>query len=666
MNLSLANPALLPLAALVALPVLIHLFARSRPRSMPFSSIRFIEEIVRKTSRIQHPRSWLILILRTLFFAALIGVFLKPLLLSSHPLSGDGERKNVVILIDASASMAAVEGSRTRFAAACARASEILSGLGSADLANIIWIRGSATPELPTLAVNKEALQQALQSANVSLETADLSGAFHRAEALLRGTRGSQEVHVLSDFQTANWKNFPPPALPGARVILIQAASRDVPNQALLEIVPSLQTILVGEDAEFTCRVANYSSQPVLRRVFFRSGEITQSSDLRLPPGSEGSVTFVCRFTKPGEQPVEFSLDEDDFPFDNSRRLILDVRPHLAVGITGHDAATARLWTRALESVDWIRVSSVQLGNPLDCDVLMLAGWDGDGAAAVKTFLDTGGSVICAPSSGLPLATLDGIIGRDRGSSEGIFENARLDPPAALRISRPDHPVFAVFAGGESGNPAGGRFSQRLGLSGADWPEGGTLLAYQDGTPALAEWGRFFLWNINLAASEPKWAERVEFVPFLAETLLASRRGSGSALIGDFPAGTRISRPFPYDTLDEEVTIITPDGEIPAERAAGGASGFVSKTGLGPGLYEWLVRGSGAGFSAVNFPTVESDLAFSEPPVASLPGATALSVSDSITALREGVPLWPWLLAFACLCLLAESFVVWKTRPTTA
>ena len=122
MNVSLANPALLPLAALIAAPILIHLFARSRPKSMPFSSIRFIEEIVRKTSRIQQPRSWLILLLRTLFFAALVGVFLKPLLMAPNPLSGDLERKNVVIIIDSTASMAAVEGSRTRFAAACARA----------------------------------------------------------------------------------------------------------------------------------------------------------------------------------------------------------------------------------------------------------------------------------------------------------------------------------------------------------------------------------------------------------------------------------------------------------------------------------------------------------------------------------------------------------------
>jgi hypothetical protein len=666
MNVSLANPALLPLTALIAAPILIHLFARSRPKSMPFSSIRFIEEIVRKTSRIQQPRSWLILLLRTLFFAALIGVFLKPLLMAPNPLSGDMERKNVVIIIDSSASMAAVEGSRTRFAAACARASEIVSGLGPGDLANIIWMRGSAAAEFPTLAASKDALQQALQAARVSLEPADLPGAFNRAEAMLRGTKGAREVHVLSDFQASNWKDFPVPPLPGARLVIIQAGSREVPNQALVEILPSAYKLLSGEDAEFTCRVANFSSQPVLRRVFLRSGEITQSRDIRLQPWGEGSVTFVCRFAKPGEQPVEFSLEEDDFPFDNSRRIILDVRPNLTVGIAGGDAETARHWSRALESIDWIRVAAANPAGPFDCDVLLLAGWDGSHAEAVKTFLGKGGSVICSPAPGLPLKAVDTLIGRDRGAAGGIFESVRPQEPDALRIANPGHPTFAIFAGGESGNPAGGRFSQRLSLSGAEWPGEGILMAYRDGTPALAEWGRFILWNISLSKSEPKWAERVEFVPFLAELILASRRGSGAGIFGDFPAGTKISREFPPDTLDEEVSIIMPKGEAPAERAAAGSSVFTSKSGLAPGLYEWLSRGASAGFATVNFPAVESDLRVSESPAAAIPEATSLTVGESVTALREGIPLWPWLLAFACLCILAESVVVWKTRPATA
>ncbi|MCK9589346.1 MAG: BatA and WFA domain-containing protein [Terrimicrobiaceae bacterium] len=661
MNLTLANPSLLPLAALVTVPVLIHLFARARPRSVPFSSIRFIESIVRKTARIRQPRSWLILLLRTLLFAGLIGIFLKPLLLAPNPLAGEGERKNVILLIDASASMSAVEGSRTRFAAACARASEIVAGLGSGDLANIVWVRGGSVPEFPNLAVNKSALQQALQSARVSLETADLPGAFSRAEALLRGTRGAREIHVLSDFQAANWKGFSLPDLPGTRLVLIAAGSREVANQALIEILPSSHKVLVGEDVELTARVANYSSQPVLRRVFLRAGEMTQSRDVRLPPWNEGSVTFACRFAKPGEQAMEFTLDEDDFPSDNTRRLVLDVRPHLSVGIAGTDQETARRWARALESVDWILVTPVEPGEPPDTDVLMLAGWDGANRKALQTFLAEGGSVICAPAAGLPLGDVLALAGRE-AAGDAVFRTSSLQGTMGLRVANPGHPVFALFGGGDAGNPAGGKFSERLELSPGSWPDEGTLLAYQDGVPAVAEWGRVILWNVSLEKSEPRWAERAEFVPFLAELVLSGRRGPSAMAGGDFPSGSKISRDFPGDTLDEEVAITSPPGEIAVGRAGAGSPVFRSKSPLGPGLYEWLVHGSSAGYSTVNFPAAESDLRAQDLPAMAGPEVMTLAANESVSSLRKGIPLWPWLLGFACLCLLAESLVVWKAR----
>jgi len=665
MNLTLGNPSLLPVTALVAVPVLIHLFARARPRSAPFSSIRFIEQIVRKTARIQKPRSWLVLLLRVLLFSALIGVFLKPLLMAPNPLAGEGERKNVIIIVDASASMAAVEGSRTRFAAACARASEIVAGLGTDDLSNVVWVRANSAAEFPNLAVNKNALQQALQSAHISLESADLPGAFTKAEALLRGTRGIREIHVISDFQEADWKSFQLPELPGTRLVLIKTGSREVANQALVDILPSHTKVLASEDVEVTARVANYSSQPVLRRVFLRAGEITQSRDVRLPPWNEGSITFTCRFAKPGAQALEFALDEDDFPFDNSRRLILDVLPDLSVGVSGTDLRTAALWMHALESVDWIRAAQVDPGANPDVDVMMLAGWDGKDRETLRNFVAGGGGVICSPSPGLSLGDVLALAGRE-ATGNAIFQPASMREGMRMRIDKPGHPVFALFGGGEAGNPAGGTFHERTELIPPAWPGEGTLLAFQDGVPAVAEWGRVILWNLAIEKSEPRWADRAEFVPFLAELVLSSRREQTSGGSGDFPSGSKISKAFPADTLDEDVVISSPSGEIPAGRTHAGAPVFRSKDPLGPGLYEWLVRSSTAGYSTVNFPAGESDLRILESPATAKPEALVLAVNESVSSLRQGIPLWPWLLAFACLCLLAESLMVWKTRPASA
>src|SRR5512137_1627223 len=122
MNFVLTNALLLPFAALLIVP----LIARAKPPLYEFSSVEFLRRILRKSIRIKRPQSLLVLLLRTLLCAALIGLFLKPILFGNHRLGGVGAQKNVVVLIDATASMAAVEGTQTRFAAACARAAEVL------------------------------------------------------------------------------------------------------------------------------------------------------------------------------------------------------------------------------------------------------------------------------------------------------------------------------------------------------------------------------------------------------------------------------------------------------------------------------------------------------------------------------------------------------------
>ena len=136
MNFVLTNAALWPFLALVLAPLLLHLFARSKPPHYAFSSVEFILRIVRQTIRVKRPRDWLLLVIRTLLFAAVVLLFLQPLYFSKRRLSGPFERKNVVLLVDATASMGYTEGAQTRFASACAHASEILSGLSARDTAN--------------------------------------------------------------------------------------------------------------------------------------------------------------------------------------------------------------------------------------------------------------------------------------------------------------------------------------------------------------------------------------------------------------------------------------------------------------------------------------------------------------------------------------------------
>lgn len=671
MNFFIGNPALIPLAALVSLPVLIHFFARARPRIYRFSSIDFLQKIVKETARLKRPRSWLLLILRTLLVAALILLFLKPILRSDAPLADALARKNVIILVDASASMSAIEGGGTRFATARAKAGEILSGLTGQDGANVIWMRSPTRPVFPVLGVNKSALQDALRDASTSSEVADVRGAFALAVQQLKDTEGAREIFVISDFQQSNWEDFRMTELPGIRMTFIPVAEEPVANQALTGIFTGSSRPLRGQPVEILCEVANFSAEPALRRIYLRAGSAAESREVRLPPFSTSSVGFLCSFDQAGEQVVSISLDEDAFPGDNERHAVVDVRSTLRVAITGHDPGTREVWDRALKAIEWVRIESADAYGS-DLDAIFLGGWDGSGLEKLLTARDQGTTVICFPAPGCPPAALNSLF-RTAGSGGG--EAGRIsrqveEPPVRLRIADLDHPVFKIFNSGEFGDPAAGLFHSRLLIP----PLPGSahvLMAYEDGQPALARipgnghaLGPVWLWNLALGPEDSDWGGRMELVPLVGEILLTGS-GQGALKHHESEPGLPLRREISRDVLPEEVQVVGRNEKAlpvrPVQKGAGGI--FATEGVVSTGVYRWMLQDKSAGFSVVNFPTVESDLRHQSPSALSPNEENIITLKTSVNDLRDGIPLWPWMLGLVVLCAAAEGVVLTRSSP---
>ena len=168
MTLAFDHRSLLPLAALVAVPLLLHLFARSRPPRLLFGSTELLRRAVRATIRLRRPKDWLLLVLRTLLVAAVVGLFLRPVLFSGRKAPAAGAGRHVVVVVDATASMACAEGGQTRFGAACAEADEVLRGLGPRDTANVVWLHAKPDAVFPEMASNVNRLRDALRRATTT------------------------------------------------------------------------------------------------------------------------------------------------------------------------------------------------------------------------------------------------------------------------------------------------------------------------------------------------------------------------------------------------------------------------------------------------------------------------------------------------------------------
>ena len=100
------NPFLLFGLAAAALPILIHLFTRRRPREMSFPSLEFLTEVHHSEIRRLKLKQWLLLLLRTLAVMMVVLAMARPALRGSL-----GPHRNasttVVALVDVSGSMGA-------------------------------------------------------------------------------------------------------------------------------------------------------------------------------------------------------------------------------------------------------------------------------------------------------------------------------------------------------------------------------------------------------------------------------------------------------------------------------------------------------------------------------------------------------------------------------
>lgn len=668
MNIVFLNLILWPLAFLVALPLLLHLFARTRPPLYNFSSLEFILRIIRQTNRIKKPQDLLLLIIRTLIFAAIILLFLQPLFFSKKRLSSPFERKNVVLVVDATASMAYSEGAQTRFASACAEASAILAKLSARDTANIVWIRSAPASVFPEMGVNFSHLQSELRRAQVTLEAGEAGEAVRLALRLLESVEGKREICVISDFQKTGWEKADLQVPPNVDLIKVKIGREAGENGAVADIWIDPNRPLIGEDISICADIQNHSARPRRRTVFLSVQDNRQSQDVMIPAWSKITAVFKYRFPAAGIFPVRVALNEDSFAWDDTRWALAEVRDCLRVGIAGAEPVTAQTWRKALDALGWARTEMVATGETAKLgpfDVVMLSGDDGSALEKMRGRLAAGNTIVWAPA--MAGARLANPAASNQAPVQLTWETLKTPHKAKVVAEKDD--VFRLFADGSHGDPVRGTFGGRFVAPQAAFAGGDVLAAYDDGAPALVRFrqhGSLFVWNLPVQPEFSDYAGKVEFLPMLAELLLASRtRTAGVEGNTDFLPGERVVLRLDSEVPAADVKLIGPgEKAVPIEEQRTLRDiRLVSSRSIEPGLYTWLNQGRHLGYGTVNFPTIESDLRAMPMKEIEAHGAIGVSEGSTVFLLREGVKLWPILLMLALALALTEGLtLLWAER----
>lgn len=313
--------------ALLAVPILLLYLLRMQRRARSVSSTLLWRQVLldRAADTLwQRLRRNLLLFLQLATLAALVFALAQPALLTAAEFRGD-----VVVLLDASASMRATDVAPSRFEAARVQARGWIERMSAADRMQLVLVDDSPRALTP-LTADRAQLLAALDRAQPSLAAARWAPAVALAGLVNAAAENAATVAVLSDGANIDALAFSALRIP-VRFFPVGASGENLSVSAL-----RLRRTAAGVDA--FVRVTNHGAQERAARLTIIIGaEPVDVRDVRVPPGDSigltvrrlpaEAVAFAARITPaPGESAD--ALADDDVAYAvsaprGSRRALL-------------------------------------------------------------------------------------------------------------------------------------------------------------------------------------------------------------------------------------------------------------------------------------------------------------------------------------------------------
>ena len=196
-------PAMLGWLAAAAVPILIHLLTRQRSQRVEWGAMEFLMRAVKKQQRRVRLEDLLLLLLRVAAVLMLILALAEPRLEKAGLLGGPEERREVVLVVDTSFSMAFRESTgETPFRRALDRARGLVRDLRS-ERGDTVTLVTAGSPAALRLSRDSDLgrVDGELERLETGDAATDLSGAMRAVVAKLDDLPKGAEVVVFTDLQ---------------------------------------------------------------------------------------------------------------------------------------------------------------------------------------------------------------------------------------------------------------------------------------------------------------------------------------------------------------------------------------------------------------------------------------------------------------------------------
>ncbi len=481
------NPTLLAGgAALIALPVIIHLINRLRYRRVRFAAMEFLLQSQQRNRRRILMEQLLLLLMRMAIVACIVMLIARLILDPTQMSMFRGAKSHHVVLLDDSGSMRQRWDETSAFADALGVVNQLLSeGARRPDTQTFSLLRLSK-PEQPF--VSQRDVNEALVLEMATRLEPQVFPCTHQQLDLVNGLRSAldylldvkgevQHLHVISDFRERDWKDQKAIAgileefsAAGITVNLVKTVPKPASNLAITEMSAAVQVAAAGVPLRLRLGVTNFGTEAASDvRVSI------EDDGVKLPmaavfeliePGATVYHESDIRLTTASQHRLTAVLEADVLAQDNARYLAVDVSPTIPVLlIEGNPQGDAATYIADALAADPASTGiSVTLDGPDGLRRRNLADFrciyvldateiPADAVVALDEYVRSGGGLVWYLGDGIRVPFYQNTLYDD---GKGIFpvplglavEELPADPSVVeVDLVPGDHPLFAILQG---------------------------------------------------------------------------------------------------------------------------------------------------------------------------------------------------------------------------
>ena len=572
---SFLHPALLWLLPLAAVPIILHLLTLHRLKTVELSTFRFLfDSYVQQRRKMQFLEA-LLAMLRTLFLLLLIMLVCRPAVRHWNEMFSTGSGREILLLVDCSASMNAKTGGLSAIDRAKNAALAIVDRLGPEDRLTLVRVVAKPEELFSRFAQDAAPLRERIESLRPTPSRANFFAALSQLFGPGAEQHDNASVYLMTDCQSSGWREARDQGLhrlvpEGTPVYVVNVGSKEpIANLAVLGNAPRRSRVVAGLPVVLQPRVVNNSkteTADATLSVLIDEKEIARAP-LTLKPGETVTRKIVYVPNEPGTLKCRFEISSksgDAFPDDNQFLFALSVVPRLRVLLVNgnpsgdpfenealymrtaltvepeskrDDPAMTKLGAtkEALRFLDVREIAEGQL-NPdelRDTSVAVLCDCGGLNATHfgwLRDFVSTGGGLLIFPGQHVnaevyntqffpqPGPQGEKLIGARLKNPEGDPE--KIESYEQFAVLDFAHPVLSVFDDPESRDLRTAHFGRRFPITLPEKSDDTWALArFRNGSPALVE-SRFHDGLVMLAAfpANARWTNlplKPEFVPLV-------------------------------------------------------------------------------------------------------------------------------------------------------